>query len=170
MRFSQPYSTVFPALLAVMIGLAACDSGDPINTASCDEVAGEYVITAFAFEPEAPGLPTVSFMENLDVDRTELELLSTCQYLFRLAFEEEDELVAFSGFNVTDTLVRLNAEGNPTLFQRLRLNGDVRLERSVGGVLESSVEVEDVDMGEFNDDYEGVMADGTMRLRLELVL
>lgn len=165
MVFSRAHRYLCGLVFASMLIVVGCDSGDPINQASCADVAGRYAVAAFEFDPDASSIPVVSFLDTLDVSQTELRLTDQCQYVFTYKFKARNTELITNDYRVTDSNIRLNvSEGDRAKLSQLYLTGDVVLDRMASRVLESNISTT-VNLGDFSSQYEGTTAHGQMRLR-----
>ena len=84
---STPFRPALFILFSTLFVVAACDSGDPVDTNFCGDVAGRYQFETFDFDPDANEIQTVSVRDTLDAEETELRLLDNCEFLMTYAFE-----------------------------------------------------------------------------------
>ena len=159
-------------LLAGLLSVAACDSGDPIDEPDPAEVAGTYQFTEFSFDPEAPILPTFNLLaDTLVASATRLELFDGGAYVLTYQLEGGTRQPLSGNFRLTDDEVRLRGdEDDEDAYENMLLPRSFNLERSGENVLTADLN-RTVDLADYSDRYSGIGddIDGTLHMRLTLV-
>ena len=77
--------TILPAAAVLLLFFVAwgCDSGDPVERISPEDVAGKYDFTAFTFEPDAQAIAPLDLLDTPPVQRLRhVKQLSTVRLVY----------------------------------------------------------------------------------------
>lgn len=154
-----------PALFLLLL-LSACDSGPTIEG---EDLAGTYDFEDFFFDIAAPAVEDVSFLDTLAAADTQLELSADNEFVLVYRFEGAPSRRFLTG--------PFEVDGNQVILSFRRSDDDKRrqllLPRELalriqenGALLVGTRELEDVDLSQFSEAYQGLTGDGTLRLRL----
>lgn len=166
MRRHAPASLLTLAFIAVAaLGLAACDSSDPVDEPSFSEVAGSYSFTTYRFDPNSSALPTVNILDTLVAANTQMRLFESGQFTLEYQFESGPLSVAAGDYDIRGTRLDFSGDGDAEdRFDALLLGRDFRLNWSpssetLSGDIEKTVDLEAYDEDRFRDltDISGVL-------------
>ncbi len=159
-------------LLVFAAGLAACDSGDPVDGPDPREVAGTYRFTEFTFDPNASAIPDVNVLDTLVATTTQLRLFEDGSFALEYQFRGGVQSLASGSFRVRSDRIDLTADADDQAkMQSLLLDREVRLNRVANDrrLLEADIS-KTANLEAFSPGrYEGLTSvPGTLRLRLSL--
>lgn len=127
---SRTYCSFFALLFGAAILLTGCDSGDPIDEPSPQDVAGSYDFTEFRFVPSNRNIPAYSFLDTLVAGETYLRLLSSGEFVLFYEYESGNTMAASGSFTVRATTVTLRAaENDVDEFAAIALDPEITLNR-----------------------------------------
>lgn len=158
--------------LVSVLGLTACDSGDPVDGPDPREVAGTYRFSQFTFDPNASGLSEVNVLDTLVTSTTRLRLFEDGSFALEYQFQSGPQSLVAGSFRVRSDRVDLTAdEDDQAAMRSLLLDREVRLGRTVGNrrVLEADIS-KTVNLEAFSPGrYAGLTSvPGTLRIQLSL--
>lgn len=159
---------LLPALFLLL--LAACDSGPTIEG---EDLAGTYDFEDFYFDIAAPAVDDVGFLDTLVAADTQLELSADDEFVLVYRFEGAGSRRFLTGsFEIDGSRVILQFRSSDDEKRRqLLLPPELALRiQEDGALLVGTRELEDVDLSQFSDQYQGLTADGTLRLVLRRTL
>lgn len=158
----------FPLCLSLLMLLAGCDSGDPIDREGPSDVAGVYHFAELRFRPDASGLTTANVLAALDSANTQLRLSDNGNFTLLYEFKNGSPYTAIGKFEVTERTVRLNGSGTEN-YVRLLLDPTTTLQRSeterrvLSATIRKTVNLDAYDP----DEYAGLTSvHGTLYIRL----
>ena len=157
------------SVLALAAVLAACDSNDGPDPEPAD-VAGEYNVTAFTFDPDIQVLDPINVLDTLATGRTRLEILSGGQVFLRYQRQNSPvERLVLGEASVRTEQVRITFEdGTDQDRRRILLPSQVTFDRE-GATLSAETEAT-VDLEAYSPRFgtDGTFrdVDGTLRITL----
>ncbi len=159
--------SAFAALMAVLVGTAACDSGDPFDRVSCGSVAGTYGATVFTFDPDADYFPVIDLLDTLDASNTQLRLLNSCDFVLTYAFRDQLTTLITGDFDVSADEVRLDGgKDSPGLLSPIYLSNPLSFRRLEAATMQVE-QVQVVNLSTISSEFEGVPpVRGTIRLQV----
>lgn len=167
----RPFSRAAGLVLLISATLlAACDSGDPIDTPDPAEVAGLYAFDELSFRPDGAGIQPVNLLDTLRAQTTLLRLSSSGVFFLDYEFVGGTPYFVRGTFEVSPRIVRLKGEREDRdEYRRLLLDDEILLYRTDDDpdVLTATVQ-KTVNLAAFSPErYAGVTsAPGTLRIRL----
>lgn len=167
--FDRYLHRVSPLALIALLLVAACDSSDPVDEPSAEDLAGTYAFTQFSFNPNSSAVQDVNVLEDLVANNTRLRIRSSGQFTLDFQFDGGPERVILGSINVRGNEIEFTGDdGSEDDLDDLLLGRDFTLNWApttavLSGSIEKTVDLEGYDP----DTYEGLDAiPGTLQIRL----
>lgn len=153
----------FPLLALLCAGLfIGCDSSDPVDPPSAEDVAGRYSFEAFTFDPNASAIPEVNMLDTLVTGNTSLQIFESGQFQFNFQFAGRAQEFFDGTVKVTSSQVEFDVDNDDqddqARLRRLFLNDNFKLSRSSGNAALLTADIQKtVNLETFNKaKYEGL--------------
>ncbi len=139
----------------LLAGTVGCDSSDPVDPPSPEDVEGIYDFTEFSFDPNAGGIADANVLDTLVAANTFVELFGSGEADLRYKFENAPSDRISGTFTVTAAELRLTFANAEDRLASLLLSNTIPFERDGDGVLlfegERTVDLEAFDPVEYED-------------------